>query len=287
MRYLKPFLFLIAAMLSGALPAAAQMTLVRNGTPAARIVVAEDTPVNRHAAELLQRFVRESSGAELPLVTKAAPRRGDVVIGAGDTSSLTEDGFRLRTSDGVLYISSGGDKGAVYGVVTLLERNLGVDYLAANTYTLDRSRTIQLPEMDCYENPAFRYRQSQAYGMALDPTYRTFLRLEEPRDIFAGGLWVHTFNQLLPASVYGGEHPEYYSFINGERRPGRASQWCLTNPEVFELVAAKVDSIFKANPGMSIISISQNDSNFTYCRCEECEKVNEYEGAPRAITSAS
>lgn len=242
--------------------------------------MAEDTPVNRHAAELLQRFVRESSGAELPLVTKAAPRRGDVVIGAGDTSSLTEDGFRLRTSDGVLYISSGGDKGAVYGVVTLLERNLGVDYLAANTYTLDRSRTIQLPEMDCYENPAFRYRQSQAYGMALDPTYRTFLRLEEPRDIFAGGLWVHTFNQLLPASVYGGEHPEYYSFINGERRPGRASQWCLTNPEVFELVAAKVDSIFKANPGMSIISISQNDSNFTYCRCEECEKVNEYEGAP-------
>lgn len=156
------------------------MTLVRNGKPAARIVVAEDTPVNRHAAELLQRFVRESSGAELPLVTKADPRRGDVVIGAGDTSSLTEDGFRLRTSDGVLYISSGGDKGAVYGVVTLLERNLGVDYLAANTYTLDRSRTIQLPEMDCYENPAFRYRQSQAYGMALDPTYRTFLRLEEP-----------------------------------------------------------------------------------------------------------
>lgn len=31
---------------------------------------------------------------------------------------------------------------------------------------------------------------------------------------------------------------------------------------------------------MNIISISQNDSNFTYCRCEECEKVNQYEGAP-------
>lgn len=59
------------------------------------------------------------------------------------------------------------------------------------------------------------------------------LRLEEPRDIFAGGLWVHTFNSLLPASVYGAEHPEYYSFINGERRPGRASQWCLTNDELF------------------------------------------------------
>lgn len=72
------------------------------------------------------------------------------------------------------------------------------------------------------KTPAFRYRQSQGYGMAQDSVYRLTLRLEEPRDIFAGGLWVHTFNSLLPASVYGAEHPEYYSFINGERRPGRS-----------------------------------------------------------------
>ena len=151
--------------------------------------------------------------------------------------------------------------------------------LTAGVYELDRNPTVTLPAMDFAENPAFRYRQSQGYGMAQDSVYRLALRLEEPRDIFAGGLWVHTFNSLLPASVYGAEHPEYYSFINGERRPGRASQWCLTNDELFELVAAKVDSIFRANPGMNIISISQNDSNFTYCRCEECEKVNRHEGA--------
>lgn len=207
------------------------------------------------------------------------PRKGNILIGASDTAGLAEDGFRLRTQDGVLRISSGGDKGAVYGVMTLLERYLGLDYFAAGVYDLDRNPTVTLPAMDFAENPAFRYRQSQGYGMAQDSVYRLALRLEEPRDIFAGGLWVHTFNSLLPASVYGAEHPEYYSFINGERRPGRASQWCLTNDELFELVAAKVDSIFRANPGMNIISISQNDSNFTYCRCEECEKVNRHEGA--------
>lgn len=280
MRLLTSLLLPLAAMLCGGLTASAQITLVRNGKPAARIVVADDAPANLRAATLLQRFVREASGATLPLLEGAAPRRGDVLIGACDTASLAEDGFRLSTREGVLRISSGGDKGAIYGVVTLLERCLGMDYYAADTYSLDRRSTVTLPEMDFFENPAFRYRQSQAYGMAQDDVYRDFLRLEEPRDIFAGGLWVHTFNQLMPAAVYGAAHPEYYSFINGERRPGRASQWCLTNPEVFELVAAKVDSIFRANPGMRILSISQNDSNFTYCRCEECEKVNEYEGAP-------
>lgn len=215
------------------------------------------------------------------------PRKGNILIGASDTAGLAEDGFRLRTQDGVLRISSGGDKGAVYGVMTLLERYLGLDYFAAGVYDLDRNPTVTLPAMDFAENPAFRYRQSQGYGMAQDSVYRLALRLEEPRDIFAGGLWVHTFNSLLPASVYGAEHPEYYSFINGERRPGRASQWCLTNDELFELVAAKVDSIFRANPGMNIISISQNDSNFTYCRCEECEKVNRTKARFRATMSAS
>ena len=68
----------LAAMLCGSLPAAAQTTLVRNGKPAARIVVADDAPANLRAATLLQRFVREASGATLPLLEGAAPRRGDM-----------------------------------------------------------------------------------------------------------------------------------------------------------------------------------------------------------------
>lgn len=275
------FLFpLLAALLLGLLPAGAQIRISHNGKPASRIVLTADTPENRTAAQLLQRFVREASGAQLPVLRQATPRRGDIVLDAGDNDGLTEDGFRIRSADGMLRISGGGDRGVIYGTLTLLERHLGLDYFAARTYALDTRPTILLPEMEVAENPAFRYRQSQAYGMAQDSVYRLALRLEEPEDLFADKLWVHTFNRLMPASVYGREHPEYYSFINGERRPGRASQWCLTNPDVFELVAAKVDSVFRANPGRNMISISQNDSNFTYCRCEACEKVNIEEGTP-------
>ena len=172
----------------------AQTRLTRNGKPAARIVVAQQTAADLTAAQLLQRFVRESTGATLPLLHDVTPRKGNILIGASDTAGLAEDGFRLRTQDGVLRISSGGDKGAVYGVMTLLERYLGLDYFAAGVYDLDRNPTVTLPAMDFAENPAFRYRQSQGYGMAQDSVYRLALRLEEPRDIFAGGLWVHTFN---------------------------------------------------------------------------------------------
>lgn len=278
MKPLTLLFFLLFA--SGIATADAQTVVVRRGKPAARIVTAHETPAETTAAKLLQRFVTESSGSTLPLHTGIAPRRGDILIGAADTAGLTKDAFRVRTADGVLRISSGGGKGAVYGVITLLERYLGMEYYAANIYELDRRAEIIFPATEICETPAFRYRQSQGYGMAQDPVYRLFLRLEEPSDLFAGNLWVHTFDRLMPASVYGDEHPEYYSFINGERRPGRASQWCLTNPEVFELAAEKIDSVFKANPDKHLISVSQNDSNFTYCRCEECEKVNVEEGAP-------
>lgn len=279
LRILLPFLF--AGLCT---EAAGQTVLTRRGKPAARIVVAGNGTENntdRTAALLLQRFVREASGAELPIVQGVKIRKGDILLGASDTLGLSYDGFRLRTApDGTLRISSGGGNGSVYGVVALLEQYLGMDYFAAHVYTLDRRPDIVLPRLDTAANPAFRYRQSQAYGMAQDSVYRFFLRLREPSDIFADGLWVHTFDRLLPAGRYGAEHPEYYSFILGERRPGRASQWCLSNPEVFETVAERIDSIFRADPARTMISVSQNDSDRTYCRCDECERVNIEEGAP-------
>lgn len=257
----------------------AEITLVENGRAKGRIV-SDSAPVNRQGAELLQKFVKRISGAELPIVDAGtALRKNDVVIGNGDTSGLTEDGFRLRETDNRLYISSGGDKGALYGVVGLLEGNLGVNYYGDHEYSYTPMETIVFDGIDRFENPAFRYRQSQCYALS-DPDYRAWMRYEEPSDEFAGGYWVHTMNALLPSDVYGKDHPEYYSFINGERRPGHASQWCLNNPEVFEKAVAAIDSVFKANPGRTMISVSQNDGNFTNCKCELCAAVDSIEGSP-------
>lgn len=256
-----------------------QSVLVRRGKPKARIVIATDKEIDQTAARLLQHFVHEASGAKLPVV-RGNVLRGDILIGGSDTTDLTDDGFRWSSNGrGTLHISGRGN-GTIYGVVALLEQYLDMEYVSANSYSLDRRADIVLPQLDTVGNPAFRYRQSQAYGMAKDSVYRYFLRLEEPSDIFADNLWVHTFDRLLPAERYGTEHPEYYSFIQGRRHPGKASQWCLSNDELFEIVAERIDSIFKADPGKTMISVSQNDSDRTYCRCEQCEKVNIEEGAP-------
>ena len=256
----------------------AQMTFVKEGKAVSRIIVADKDTINRKAADLLQDFVQRISGARIPIVENAKAKKGDIVIGQGNTEGLTEDGFRLATQEGILRISSGGDKGAIYGVVTLLDDYLGVEYYTAHTYTLEKKPTIEIPELDRAENPSFRYRQTQSYAIQEDPIYKMWFRLEEPNEVFANNLWVHTFDKILPSAEFGESHPEYYSYINGERRPGAASQWCLTNPEVFEIVAHRVDSIFRANPDKKMISISQNDGNFTNCTCPACKALDEQEG---------
>ena len=277
---MKIFMHTLAVILCALMTtaAAAQTTLVKKSKAKATIVLADDNARTKEAAELLQDFIQRISGAELPITTTANPK-GAVVIGGEAASNVGEDGFSLDSENGNLYIKSGGDKGAIYGVVTLLEKYLGVSYWAHSIYDYTPSEDIVLPEIHHSETPAFRYRQSQSYGLT-DPIFKYWYRFENPNEEFIDHLWVHTFNRILPSDKYGKAHPEYYSFINGERRPGHASQWCLTNHEVFEVVAAKLDSIFKANPELKMISVSQNDGNFTHCACPECKAVEEYEGAP-------
>lgn len=261
-----------------ALSATAQTTLVNKHHAPGRII-STDTLDNK-AVLLLQDFTERVSGAHIPLVaTNVKPQKGDVVFIRTDNPEIKEDGFRIDSRPGYLTIESTKGKGSEYAVVTLFEKFLGCNYWGENEYNIPQTADIVIPAVNFTDNPAFRYRQSQNYALRTDPTYRTWMRLEEPADEFAGGLWVHTFDRLLPSSVYGKEHPEYYAYFGGKRHPGKASQWCLTNDEVFETVAARIDSIFKANPGRNMISVSQNDGNYTNCTCPACKAIDEKEGA--------
>jgi len=265
----------------------AQISLVKNGKALSRIVVDKNNETDSQAAELFFDFVKKISGADFPIIGKEnAVKKGDILIGdfqlplAGlNMSNIQEDGFYISNNDGYLRIVGNTGKGTVYGVVTVLEDYFGVRYYAMDACTFNSQKDLTVPRIDAkIDNPDFRFRQTQAYSLR-DSDYKFWHRLEQPNEVFAANLWVHTFDPLLPSKIYGKTHPEYYALINGEHRPGWASQWCLTNPEVFEIVANRVDSIFKANPDKHIISISQNDGHDTYCTCENCTRINEYEGS--------
>ena len=270
----------------------AQVNLVRHNKPVSRIVITTETHADSTAASILQNFVQKSTQAQLPIVGASDVKKlkkGDVLIGNGMTNApfvsdkLTEDGFLLSTEDGYLRIVSGGDGGSVYGVTTLLERYLNVNYWGYEEYSFDKKDDVTIPRIHDIDNPAFRHRQTHFYGIA-DPLYKEFARYEWVDELFVGrGLWVHTFLRLLPLAEYAESHPEYYSLVNGKRHTKSTAQLCLTNPDVLEIITHKLDSIFKAHPERDMISVSQNDGNDTYCHCENCMKVMKEEGAVSGV----
>ena len=280
-------ILLVATACLTSVATSAQVSLVQKYQPQSRIIVTTGEAADSTAAVLLQDFVERSTQAKLPVYRADEVRKlkkGDVLIGNGLTNAghvapqLKEDGYLLSTDDGYLRIVSGGDGGSVYGVTALLERYLGVYYWSAGEYSLQPMADVTIPRIHQIDNPAFIHRQTLFYGLT-DPLYKLFSRYEWVDELFAGNYWVHTFNRLLPAEQYGQTHPEYYSLYDGVRHPERGSQWCMTNPELVDVVAARLDSIFKAHPDRQMISVSQNDGNFAWCECDVCRALTEKEGA--------
>ena len=284
---MKKWLILMACAIL-TLHAAAQVRIVHNGDMTGRFVTAHGraSAFEQEALDVAARFFVGERLTKTGYGTGKA-RKGDIVlwdltlggIPALPRKDVPEDGYRLVVDAHHVMIAGEG-KGLVYGVTEFLRNQVGIDYWGGGESYEPRHRELTVPAMDTVVTPTFRYRQSQNYQLRSDPLYKTWYHLEEPDELFVAGYWVHTCNRLLPASRYGREHPEYYAYYNGKRNPGSASQWCMSNPEVLEIVCARLDSLFRAYPERRMISISQNDGSDTYCRCPECERILQEEGGP-------
>ncbi|MBP5374208.1 MAG: DUF4838 domain-containing protein, partial [Bacteroidales bacterium] len=213
-----------------------------------RIVLEQRSESAIQAARILGRYLGEATGFAFPLAKEGAQaRKGDIIL--ADIPGLPEDSFRISLKGGAILLEGEG-KALVYAACDFLEQEMGMDYWGNGEYDLPSKTAVQVRERT--EIPCFRYRQTSHWSLRngkvatsdngvnkirqADALYRLWYRLEEPHDLFVDNLWVHTCDHLLPASRYGAEHPEYYAFFGGERHPGSASQWCFSNPEVFDIV---------------------------------------------------
>lgn len=280
-------LLLAASAVSGA-------DLVRLGKSPYKIVVsAQAPPAERRAAEELQRYVREISGAELPIVDDSRAVRGPLVLigrsralarlaPALPPSDLGPEGFVIETRGPHLVIAGGGQRGTMYGVYEFLER-VGVRWFTADVTRLPRLRTIPLGKLRIRQQPAFEYREP-FFTEAFDRDWAARNRVNGDHarlDASTGGKigyypFVHSFNQLVPPEKYFAEHPEYFSLIDGKRRAER-SQLCLTNEAVLNIATETVERWIAEHPEAAIFSVSQNDWE-GWCECDRCRRVEEEEG---------
>lgn len=266
-----------------------EIVLTDNEVSPYRIVIpAAATESERKAANVLQKYLIEISGTVLPIVPANVHRsKYEIVLGQNERldelqlninlNALKEDGFLIRTDSLRLIIAGGNEKGTLYGVYSFLEKYLGCRMYSANVKVIPKQKKITLPSILDEQVPVITFRDV-FYRGAWDEEYTDWHKLDHDKHGHRAGwgMWVHTFNELVPPEIYYDEHPEYFAMVDGKRIP---TQLCLTNSDVLQITIQNLRKKVAQNPDDLYWSVSQND-NKSYCTCDKCKAIDDREGSP-------
>ena len=252
------------------------------------IIPTHASPDEIKAATVFQDYLLQISGAALPVITAGKHKSSyEILIGQNERLDelsnpinlklLKEDGFVIRTDSLRLIIAGGNQKGALYGVYSFLEKYLGCRMYSAKVKIVPKQKQILLSKIDDRQIPVIGFRDTY-YRPAWDAEYTDWHKLDHsPSGARTDwGMWVHTFNELVPPKIYYQSHPEYFAMVKGTRLP---TQLCLSNPEVLEITVQNLRKKIAQNPAAKYWSVSQND-NRDYCTCDNCKTLDEREGSP-------
>jgi hypothetical protein len=240
--------------------------LVRDGSASAAIVVTTDEA--GRAAGVLQDYVSQMSGATVPLSDAAS-----IAVRFEIDEGLDEDGFLFSSSREGLTIGGGSGQGQLYGVYSLLEE-LGCRMWTENEIDVPSLSTVHIPALNEVHEPRVKFRVDY-YSHAEDPGYREWHKLDSIDDS-EWGMWVHTFERLLPADEHFDNHPEYYALVDGRRT---SSQPELANPDVFALIVENLRKEMSRNKSAHYWSVSQNDNVSNSTSPESLAVQAQYGGA--------
>ncbi|RZK81866.1 MAG: DUF4838 domain-containing protein [Pedobacter sp.] len=257
----------------------AQIKLVSKSKSAYKIIIPHQaTSIEKKAAEELRKHLFEISDAKLNVVTDRDPAvELEICIGATNRNTfagIKPEGFLIKTIGKRLFIVGGGDKGTLNGVYHFLEEKLGCRMYTPELKYVPKNDNISFTDINDLQNPRFRFRQVY-YPPQYNEAYLNWHKLHLIEDVW--GLWGHTFDKLVPPSVHFKEHPEYYSLVNGERKP---MQLCLSNKKVLEIAVNNLSELINAHPEKRMWSVSQNDG-FGYCTCDACSAIDTKHGGPQ------
>jgi hypothetical protein len=270
------------------------MIIAENGKSDYRIVIGENaSPSEKHGASELQMFLKEISGAEIPVVTdKTSAGDHEIILGDNDRLSnlgvnidwnkLGDEGFTIRTVDGKLIIAGGKLRGTMYGVYTFLEDYLNCKWFNSKVSRIPKKDRIELKRISNTQVPALEYREP-FYTDAFDGDWSARNKMNSTTSRLTkdhGGKvtyshFVHTFDSILSPSDHFADHPEYFSEIDG-KRVSEHTQLCLTNADVLKTAIEKVRQWIKESPEANIFSVSQNDWH-NWCQCPKCKAIDDAE----------
>lgn len=295
---LRPAAFFLTALALTGCIMGKPVTIVEEGRPAATIVLRDNAGDHvTEAVRMLQKYVRQMSGVELaialdtdgvdgPRILIGPSKATEAIEGDLRADQLGYDGCIVRTSGDDLVILGPNDRGVANGVRWLLQWKLGVHWLGprSDALVVPRRKTIRVKPFCYAHKPSFAWRNSWISSRQQAYTADEIENLDAmSRFNFQGGINLsggHALENLVHPSAHYGEHPEYFSLIDGRRVA--KSQPCLSNPDVFRTVVEQMKQVRTDMP--VYVSLSPND-RADWCECEPCRQMAEDPAARMLIFS--
>lgn len=293
---LQPIIIGIIALLLQTV-AKGDVVLSKNGSTQYIIInEAESTAPEKWAAKELSRILTKITGAEFKIQQSDNNTPSTIIIVGRSAvakkyfSEVNFDALDLeevviKSSGNKLLISGGRPRGTIYAVSRFLQTQCGVRYWTPYSEKIPTNPNLTIKDLNIREKPAFESRDPYWYpAFNSEWAVRNFSNSQSARipEELGGCIryrgFVHTFYPLVPPDKYFESHPEWYSMIDGKRTYKNA-QLCLSNNELRNFVVERVKQWIKESPGVSIVSVSQNDWHGN-CQCPECKKIDEREGSP-------
>ncbi|MCC6445747.1 MAG: DUF4838 domain-containing protein [Armatimonadetes bacterium] len=267
--------------------------LVKDGQPRTVIMLpAKPSEAEAMVARDFQRHIALMSGTKLPIIRDGNPspkmplhiwlgktRAGSVQLLSLRRAARTDETGLILARPGSLILTGVDDRGTSHAVYTLLER-LGCRwYLPWEWGTVvPQKRTVSVPHMRQIVEPRFTTRAGIGqWGFEKAPKDPSLLDWGRRNRVGGYAWWGagHSYDYLVPPSVYFKDHPEYYALRDGQRSP---AQLCTTNSDVIRIATATVRKVLKDYPGAhKYICVSPNDNN-DFCQCEKCRAADPQPG---------
>ena len=274
---------------TSAIPVVKGKYLVEDGASGYKIVIPQEAEgLIGIAAQEFNKFFKESTSVELPVITDDQAESDGKYISIGETtllkstsityeySELGNDGYKIVTQDENIYLIGGADYGSLYAVYELLSYLIEYDFFYQDCYTIAEGVSqIPLYDFDITDIPDIASRTASDGVVTSDnyTMYRMRVRHYEVDYIPIGNRWAHN-------SIY---YVMDHENANDKWFDDSGKQVCYTahgdEEEYQKLMDASFETMKAAlikYPEKTKISYSCSD-DYESCTCEACtELTNKY-----------
>lgn len=266
------YLFFIASLFCMSCVKAEDIIVVEKNQPKAVIVIAKDEGEQlKNAAKLLQKYVRQSTGATIKITDGGNSNLSKIHIGETefvkkknfDFSNVHNDGFILQSFDDNFVIFGKTDWGTEYGVYEFLERFVGVRWLMPSDLGTDiiQLNDIRIPHIKDVCTPAFLSRKLSPIDIALQNILGQWGRRNRLKQNVEVN---HNLINLFDVKEFGKSHADFFPLIDGKRyipKNDKDFSWQpnFTASGIVDFSADRIIQYLKKNKNKKTYSLSIND----------------------------